>query len=145
MKKLKLTKTTMEKPIDAIENLTNCQRQLDFDGSEVGVSRQALCMALEWAEGAYTQTEKLKQLQDDLTYAMSRIGVTITGHCPRELCTTLEAVEWLVDRHKAATEANLKLDEVRTENLAAKGLGAEASAVSAARVILRKSKNISDQ
>lgn len=26
----------------AIENLTNCQRQLDMDGCEVGVSRQAL-------------------------------------------------------------------------------------------------------
>jgi len=135
----------MNKPTDAIENLTNSQRQLDRDGIEVGVSRQALCMTLEWAEGAYTQTEKLEHVQDDLTYAMSRIGVTIMGHCPRELCTTLEAVEWLVERHKAATVANLKLDEVRTENLAAKGLGAEASAVSAARVILRKSKNISDQ
>lgn len=36
------------RPDAAIENLTNCQRQLDMDGCEVGVSRQALEEVLEW-------------------------------------------------------------------------------------------------
>jgi len=56
----------MNKPTDAIENLTNSQRQLDFDGSEVGVSRQALCMLLEWAEWAYNRIVKLEKEVDDL-------------------------------------------------------------------------------
>lgn len=45
----------MKKPIEAIENLRNSQHQLDFDGCEVGVSRQALCETLEWADWANTQ------------------------------------------------------------------------------------------
>lgn len=42
----------MKTPTEAIENLTNCQRQLDRDGIEVGVSRQALCMTLKWVNWA---------------------------------------------------------------------------------------------
>lgn len=91
------------------------------------------------------KVKRIKAMKDDVEAMMVKICATITGHCPRELCTTAEAVEWLVDRHKAATAANLKLDEIRTEKLAAKGLSAEASAVSAARVILRKSKRIADE
>lgn len=75
---------------------------------------------------------------------LARICARISGHCPDDISTTDEAVGWLVGRHKAAAEAALKLDEIRTEKLAAKGLGAEASAVSAARVILLKSKRIAD-
>jgi cob(I)alamin adenosyltransferase len=75
---------------------------------------------------------------------MTKICAIITGHCPRELCTTAEAVQWLVDRHKASTAANLKLDEIRTEKMVSRGLADEASAVSAARVILRKSERVDD-
>lgn len=81
---------------------------------------------------------------DSLRSAMVEICATMTGHCPRELCTTAEAVRWLVDRHKAATAALYKLEEIRTEKLAVNGLPAEASAVSAARVILQ-SKRIADE
>ena len=56
----------MQKPTEAIENLTKSQRQLDRDGIEVGVSRQALCMTLEWAEWAYARIVKLEKEVDDL-------------------------------------------------------------------------------
>jgi hypothetical protein len=77
-------------------------------------------------------------------HALTEICVMTAPHTPRELCTTAEAVEWLVDRHKAANAALHKLEEIRTEKLAAKGLTVEASAVSAARVILQ-SKRIADE
>ena len=77
---------------------------------------------------------------DSLRSEMVKICAAITGHTPRELCTTAEAVEWLVGRHKAATAALYKLEEIRTEKLAVKGLAAEASAVSAARVILQSKR-----
>ena len=57
---------TMKKPTEAIENLTHSQRQLDRDGSEVGVSRQALEETMEWANWAYTRIMKLEKEVDDL-------------------------------------------------------------------------------
>ena len=36
------------RPVAAIENLRTAQRQLDADGTEVGVSRQALDEVLDW-------------------------------------------------------------------------------------------------
>lgn len=70
---------------------------------------------------------------------MVKICAMVSPHTPRELCATAEGVAWLVERHKANMAALFKLEEIRTEKLAAKGLTTEASAVSAARVILLKS------
>lgn len=68
-----------------------------------------------------------------------KICALISPHTPSGICTAAEGVAWLVERHKAATKALYKLEEIRTEMVAAKGLGREASAVSAARVILQAS------
>lgn len=75
---------------------------------------------------------------------MVKICTTITGHCPRQICTTAEAVEWLVDRSKAATAAILKLEEIRTDKLAQAGLRTTPTAISEARNILRKSEKFAD-
>ena len=40
----------------AIDNLNHHQRQLDADGTEVGVSRQALCEVLSGVESALVET-----------------------------------------------------------------------------------------
>jgi len=45
-------KEPLSLPTGAIQNLRECQKQLDADGSHVGVSRQALEEVLEWADGA---------------------------------------------------------------------------------------------
>lgn len=74
------------------------------------------------------------------TAEMVKICATITGHAPRELCTTAEAVEWLVDRHKAATAALYKLEEIRTDKLAQAGFSEEPTAICAARHLLLKSQ-----
>ena len=70
-------------------------------------------------------------------HVVTEICCAISPHTPRELCTTLEAVEWLVDRHKAATAAMLKLEEIRTDKLAQAGFSEEPTAISEARHILR--------
>ena len=56
----------MKKPTEAIENLRNSQQQLDMDACQVGVSRQALEEALEWAEWSYNRIVKLEKEVDDL-------------------------------------------------------------------------------
>ena len=71
---------------------------------------------------------------------MVKICAMISPHTPRELCTTAEGVAWLVERFHAGQKALRKLEEIRTEKLAACGLTVEASAVSAARVILQSQR-----
>lgn len=136
---------TMKKIIESHESATH---------PEIVNNRKGLIerreRMIETVTLAITDAIAADRMCSDLRYknydhVVTEICCAISPHTPRELCTTLEAVEWLVDRHKAATAANLKLDEIRTEKLAAKGLSAEASAVSAARVILRKSKRIADE
>jgi hypothetical protein len=56
----------MDKPTEAITNLTIAQRQLDFDGCEVGVSRQALDETLEWANWAYDRIVALEKEVNEL-------------------------------------------------------------------------------
>ena len=65
------------------------------------------------------------------------IAARISPHTPAETCTTPEGVAWLVERHKAATAALYKLEEIRADKLAAAGMGPEATALSAARHLLR--------
>lgn len=60
----------MKPPTDAIDNLTSSQRQLDFDGSEVGVSRQALDMTLEWVQWAINRIIALEKENDELEDAI---------------------------------------------------------------------------
>ena len=56
----------MQRPTDAIENLIHAQRQLDRDGIEVGVSRQALDETLQWVNWAYTRIVTLETEVDTL-------------------------------------------------------------------------------
>lgn len=76
-------------------------------------------------------------------HVVTEICCAISPHTPRELCTTLEAVEWLVERHKAATAAMLKLEEIRTDKLAQAGFSEEPTAISEARHILRHNSKLS--
>lgn len=73
--------------------------------------------------------------------AIAEICALVAPHTPRELCTTVEAVAWLVERHKAAHEALLQLEEIRTDKLAAMNLHVYSTAISAARVALYRSQN----
>jgi len=66
-----------------------------------------------------------------------KICALITPHVPAEICTTAEGVAWLVGRHQLAQKALTELESIRTEKLAAKNLGWEASLVSLARTFLR--------
>ena len=68
---------------------------------------------------------------------MVKICAMISPHTPRELCTTAEGVAWLVDRLQASQKALMKLEEIRCDKLAAHGQGPEATAISAARHLLR--------
>lgn len=71
---------------------------------------------------------------------IAKICALITGHTPK-LGTTADAVAWLVARSKAADKALSELESIRTDKLASKGLSAEASSVSRARVILGQNAN----
>lgn len=73
---------------------------------------------------------------DEVLDQMIAICALITGHVPKQ-GTTADAVAWLVERHKASTAALMKLEEIRSDKLAANGMGAEATALSAARHLLR--------
>ena len=68
---------------------------------------------------------------------MVKICAIISPHTPRELCTTAEGVAWLVDRLQASKKALTTLEEIRCDKLAAHGQGPEATAISAARHLLR--------
>lgn len=49
----------------AIDNLTECQRQLDADGCEVGVSRQALDEVLAHHKAQAAEIERLTRAHED--------------------------------------------------------------------------------
>lgn len=50
----------------ALAALKNNQRQLDVDGCEVGVSRQALDMAIEWIEKKQAVLEEAVELAQEV-------------------------------------------------------------------------------
>jgi hypothetical protein len=69
---------------------------------------------------------------------MAKICAMISPHTPRDLCTTAEGVAWLVVRLQASEKALRKLEEIRCDRLAARGMGPEATAISASRHLLRQ-------
>lgn len=71
---------------------------------------------------------------------MVRICAIITPHTPKELCTTAEGVEWLVEFYVKAKLAMAELQSIRTEKLVARGLAPEATSVSKARILLRNTQ-----
>ena len=68
---------------------------------------------------------------------MIRICAIITPHTPRDLCTTAEGVQWLVDFYVKAKLAMAELQSIRTEKMASRGLAHEATSVSKARILLK--------
>lgn len=76
------------------------------------------------------------------TRALGQIAMIIAPHLPKgfDSCETVDAVTWLIERHKAGVEARLQLEQIRTDEIADAGKWSAATAISTARVILAKSE-----
>ena len=118
-----------------------------INGRKVMIERrermiETVSLAIADAVNAVKMCNEMQEATN--TTEMVKICATVSPHTPSGLCTTAEAVEWLVDRHKEIRPALWHLEEIRTEKLAAKGLTAEASAVSAARVLLQRQREVDE-
>src|SRR5690606_22838312 len=102
----------------AIENLRNCQRQLDMDGCEVGVSRQAVDETLA----------EIDRLQSSLTAAQqeSQSRERAWREAQGELIDRLTAAQQQIALHKAdAANAIARTDEIGRRLIAAQQREAE--------------------
>lgn len=70
-----MTTTTPEMPDAAIKNLRDYQRQLDMDGSEVGVSRQALDEVLAYLTRPTPPAERHERRAESGSAAQETIAV----------------------------------------------------------------------
>lgn len=69
---------------DASDNLRNCQRQLDMDGCEVGVSRQALDETLDDYDRLLMIEDQAKLLIDEIRRSGTHAGWKNLAHVIRE-------------------------------------------------------------
>lgn len=76
------------------------------------------------------------------TRALGQIAMMVTPHLPKgfDSCETVDAVAWLIERHKAGIDARSHLEQIKTDEMAERGMSYSASAVSAARVALMNSE-----
>jgi hypothetical protein len=76
------------------------------------------------------------------TRILGQIAMMVAPHLPKGFnsCETVDAVAWLIERHKAAIDARSQLEQIRTDEIAEAGKWCAATAISTARVALMKSE-----
>ena len=134
---------SLKKMIDSHESATHPEI---VNGRNVMIEKRE--RMIETVSLAITDAIVADRMCSELRYknydhVVTEICCVISPHTPRELCTTLEAVEWLVDRHKASTAALSKLEEICTDKLAQAGFSVEPTAICKARHILRHNAEVS--
>lgn len=107
----------------AWENLKNCQRQLDADGVEVGVSRQAVDETLQALEAANIELADYAKTVGNLRAALSTCQQSLVEQAAARADPTMPRLTPEVVAHlRANAEAEYALAETSEDRIASHGL-----------------------